>query len=408
MYFNPDLPTSRAHEWNVTLEKEILHNTTVSASYVGTAGRKLDQSYVFNQAPNDYVWYTTTREPKPTGFYAAVAQRPYNNTTWQNITQFSHVGYSNYGGLRLEVLHRYSKGYAFQWFYVMGNAMNTVTSNSNTAGSQNLIPLETNIYLPGTAPADVNERQRFLWYQRDTSFPKHRMAWNFQVDLPFGKGKALGRNAGRLLNAAIGGWQLAGSGTMQSNWNSLPTNNWANFSSLQTYGKDTPVLNCTSGVCIDGYLWYNAYIPANLINRVDASGRCTGVCGIPADYKPISTPLYPTPKDGGSRTDPMFNYYETNTAFIPLKNGSTVQTALNTGVHPHRNQYFLGPFSFNQHATLFKSIQFREGVRLRLEADFFNVFNAQGLNQPGTYGISSLQTSPKSGRAIQLALRLFW
>ena len=45
VYFNPHLPTSRAHQWNVTLEKEIMANTVVGVSWVGTAGRDLDQSY---------------------------------------------------------------------------------------------------------------------------------------------------------------------------------------------------------------------------------------------------------------------------------------------------------------------------------------------------------------------------
>ena len=94
--------------------------------------------------------------------------------------------------------------------------------------------------------------------------------------------------------------------------------------------------------------------------------------------------------------------------FITLKDGSTVQTGLNTGLNPLRNQYFLGPFAYTQNANLFKNFYFTEDIRLRFDADFSNVFNAQGLNQPGTYGISSLQTSAKAARAIQLGLRLFW
>jgi len=407
-YLNPDLPTSRAHQWNVTLEKEVMNNTVVSASYIGTAGRKLDQGFAFNQAPSAYVWYLTTGLPLPTGFYSAVATRQYDQTTWQNIVEFSHVGYSNYSGLKLEINHRYSNGSAFQWFYVLGNAIATVTANSNSSGSQNLIPLDTNLYLPGTVPSGLGAMQRFLYYQRDTSFPKHHMGWNFIVDLPFGRGKAIGRNTGRLLNTVIGGWQITGNGGITSNWNALPSGNWANFSALQMYGKDTPVKNCTSGVCIDGYLWYNAYIPANLINRTNAAGVCTGVCGIPSGYKPISTPLYPTPADGGNRSDPLFNFYETNTAFITLKNGNTVQTAYNNGLNPLRNQYFLGPFAYSQNASMFKSFSFTESIRLRFEANFSNVFNAQGLNQPGTYGISSLQTSAKAARSLQFGLRLYW
>ena len=94
--------------------------------------------------------------------------------------------------------------------------------------------------------------------------------------------------------------------------------------------------------------------------------------------------------------------------FITLKNGSVVQTGLNTNLNPFRNQYFLGPFGYGQSATLFKAFNFSERFRLRFEANFFNVFNAQGLNQPAAFGISSLQTSAKAPRQIQLTLRLFY
>jgi hypothetical protein len=94
--------------------------------------------------------------------------------------------------------------------------------------------------------------------------------------------------------------------------------------------------------------------------------------------------------------------------FVKLQNGSQVEIAYNNNLNPYRNQYFLGPFSYAQNASLFKSIPIREAVRLRFEVDFFNVFNAQGLNQPSTYGISSLATSNKAPRAVQLTLRLFY
>ena len=397
VYFSPHLPTSRAHQWNVTLEKEIMDNTVVSASYIGTAGRDLDQSYQYNAAPSAYVWYTTTGAALPTGLFAATATRSYDTTTWQNITEYSHIGYSNYESIKLEILRRYSKGYAFQWFYVMGNALASVTGNSNSATTANLVPLDPNLYLPGAVPTDPNKLNRFLNYQRDISIPKHHMQWNFIVDLPFGKGKPIGRNAGRLLNAAIGGWQLSGIGSMVSAYDTVPVTGWANFAPLQFYGKKYPIQNCTSGTCIAGYLWYNGYIPANLINKPN------GIMGVPANYTPVETPLYPTPASGGSNPN-----YETNNVFITLKNGSVVQTPLNTNLNPYRNQYFLGPFAYAQSALLFKAFNITEQVRLRFESDFFNVFNAQGLNQPGANGISSLATSAKAARQIQLTLRLFW
>ena len=396
-YFNPHLPTSRAHQWNVTLEKEIMANTVVSASWVGTAGRDLDQSYQYNAQPNAYVWYESSGVALPTGLFAGTGTRQYDKTTWNSITEYSHIGYSNYEGLKLEVLRRFSKGYAFQWFYVLGNALATVTANSNADTTGSLVPLDTNLYLPGAVPTNLNALNRFLNYQRDISIPKHHMQWNFTVDLPVGKGKLLARNANNLVNSIIGGWQLSGYGSMTSNYDTIPASNWANFNPLQVYGKGAPVQNCTSGTCIPGYLWYNSYIPANLINNPK------GIMGVPANYKPLSTPLYPTPASGGTNAN-----YETNNVFITLQNGSTVQTALNTNLNPYRNQYFLGPFSYTQNASLFKSIPIHEAVRLRFECDFFNVFNAQGLNQPSTYGISSLATSQQTPRTIQLTLRLFY
>jgi hypothetical protein len=394
VYFNPHLPTARAHQWNVTLEKEIMTNTVVSASWVGTAGRDLDQSYQYNAQPNNYVWYENSGVAVPTGL---TATRQYDQTTWAAITEYSHVGYSNYEGLRLEVLRRFSKGYAFQWFYVLGNALESVTGLSTQDATANLIPLDTNLFLKGAVPTDPNALNRFLNYQRDTSIPKHHMQWNFIWDLPFGRGKMLARNANYLVNSIIGGWQLAGTGSVTSSYDTIPATYWANFAPLQVYGKGAPVRNCTSGTCIAGYMWYNAYIPANLINKPN------GIMGVPSNYVPLGTPLYPTPASGGSNS-----LYETNNVFITLKNGNQVEVPLNTNLNPYRNQYFLGPFAYAQNASLFKAIPISEAVRLRFEVDFFNVFNAQGLNQPATYGISSLQTSAKSPRALQLTLRLFY
>lgn len=401
MYFNPHLPTARAHQWNVTLEKEIMENTVVGVSWIGTAGRDLDQTYEYNAAPTAYVFYESQGVAIPTGSNANTTRQ--YDSVWNAINQYSHVGYSNYEGIRLEVLRRFTRGYAFQWFYVLGNALTSTTTNSTAIGTQSLVPLDTNLYLPGAVPSDINQLNRFLNYQRDIGLPKHHMQWNFIVDLPLGRGKFIGRSAGRALNAVIGGWQLSGTGSMTSTYNALPTTNWANFSQLQMYGKDFPVQDCRSGTCVAGYLWYNAYIPANMINKTNAAGQCTGVCGIPSNYVPISTPLYPTPANGPAPANA-----ETNNVFITLKNGNVVQTPLNTNLNPFRNQYFLGPFSFGTNATMFKSINLTERTRLRFEADFFNVFNAQGLNQPNASGISSLQTSANAPRSIQLTLRLFY
>ena len=146
---------------------------------------------------------------------------------------------------------------------------------------------------PGAVPEDEQARNRLLFYRRDTDIPKHRLNWNWIVDLPFGRGKAFGKNSRGFVNHLIGGWQIAGNGSLVSRYFQLPTGNWGPMSDVETYGKQYPIQDCRSGVCYDGYLYYNGYIPANRVNSVDASrsserrdGRSRFLQAIPGTDKP--------------------------------------------------------------------------------------------------------------------------
>jgi len=274
----------------------------------------------------------------------------------------------------VEVEHRYSKGYAFQAFYVMSNAQRV----AGDGWRDDTLP-GVNQYLPGAVPEDQNARNRLLFYRRDTAIPKHRVNWNFIVDLPFGQGKPLGRNAGRFLDALIGGWQLAGYGALTSRYFQLPTGLIANYNKVQYYGKQYPIQDCRTGVCYDGWLMWNGYIPANRINSRDAAGRPNGVMGVPDSYVPFATPLIPTPKGGGSPSDPLYAFYETNTVWVPLKNGTLQRTGYGGFVDPMQNQFVLGPMLWNMSASAFKTVKLTERVLLRFNADFLNnVFNMPG------------------------------
>ena len=76
-----------------------------------------------NDAPSAYVWYKTTGQPLPTECSASVATRPLRSDSLWNCPDVSEIGWSNDTSFQLELEHRYSKGYAFQVFYVMSNAM---------------------------------------------------------------------------------------------------------------------------------------------------------------------------------------------------------------------------------------------------------------------------------------------
>lgn len=400
-YFNPNMPSTLSHQWNLTVEREIFDSTVLRVGYVGNHASRLEQFYTYNEAAPAYVWFATTGLPLPTGDYANVARRGYDQTTYGRIMEFGKTGYSNFNGAQVEVQRRFKNGYAFQFYYVLTNAFRAAGN-----GWRDDFIAETNQFMPGAVPADIDERNRFLNYRRDTDMPKHRLRWNWLVDLPFGTGKPFGRDAGPWLNRLIGGWQVAGFGTYRSNYWALPTGNWGEMRDIEIYGTRYPIQDCRSGACIPGYLYFNGYIPATRINSYDSSGKPNGVMGVPDNFKPAQKPIIPIPATP-IPNDPLTQFYDSNTVWVPMKDGSLQRTTMDTGLHPWRNQFLPGPWNFGLDASIFKNVRITETVNLRLNADFFNVLNNPGMGQPNsTSGIISLQSSANGPRELQLTLRL--
>jgi hypothetical protein len=395
-YFDPYLPSSRADEWNITMEKEIFANTLLRGSYVGTHGFNLDQLYDTNQSPSTYVWEVATKGTISTsGAFSGVAERLWPTQPYGTVEEYTKNGYSQFNGALVQLDHRFTRGMAFQVFYVMSSAMRLAGN-----GWYDSFETDPNIFLPGTVPTNLSQLNKLMNYQRDTEIPKHHLRWNWVVDLPFGQGKWIGRNANGFVNRVIGGWQFAGSGNMVSRYFALTTSYYGPNTKPQVYGLKYPVQDCRSGTCYAGFLYYNGYIPPNQVNELNAAGKCIGVCGLPSSYQPAVAPIDNTP---GTQ------YYGTNTVPLKLANGTTQEIAYANGENPWQNQYVSGPLLWTSNASLFKAVKIRERMALRFNADFFNVLNQAGLTLPdATTGIISKQNSAQSARQLQLTLRLMW
>jgi len=271
-----------------------------------------------------------------------------------------------------------------------------------------------NQFLPGAVPTDPQERNRFLNYKRDPNTPKHQFRWNFVVDLPVGNGKKLLSNANGVLDKIVGGWQIAGLGNIRTSYWTLPTDIYPTAGkNVEVYGYKYPIQDCRSGVCYPGYLWWNGYIPANRINSVDANGRPNGVMGVPTDFKPAAQPLIPAgstalPPNAPANTV-VSQFWDTNSVWIPLSNGTVQRVIFNDNLHPWRNQYMPGVVQWFQDASLFKFIKINEQMSLRVNVDFFNLFNHP--NNPtaiGGDGVPLTRNSGSAARVTQVGLRLIW
>ncbi|MBL8211536.1 MAG: hypothetical protein JNK87_12520, partial [Bryobacterales bacterium] len=193
-----------------------------------------------------------------------------------------------------------------------------------------------------------------------------------------------------------------------SRYFAIGTGNWGSLGNIQVNNRNVPVQDCRSGVCFDGWLYYNGYIPANRVNSTAANGVPNGVMGVPTSYTPSSQPVFPTPATPNP-ADPNARFYETNTVFVRLNNGAMQQTTLNTNLHPWRNQFLPAPWVFTLNSSLFKAIPITERVIARLNVDFFNILNNPGLQVPDSNtGILLTRFSNNTPRNLQLTLRLTW
>jgi hypothetical protein len=408
---DPNLVDPMVYDWNLTIEKEVMPNTVLRLGYLGN--HTVNQSTAVNENSSvpGYIWYVIKKQPLPTGEFASVATRPYDQQVYGNIDTIRTVGFSWYNGVQLGIERRFSQGFGYQLFYDMANAVEATGSLSNL-----------NQFLPGAVPTDLHDRMKFLNYRRegDPAFsgtavgaPKHRVRWNFIAELPFGRGKKFG-NASRKLDKLIGGWQVSGTGFLVSRYWTLPTNVYPTTGNpIEIYGYKYPIEDCTSGICYPGYLWWNGYIPSNRINSKDANGKPNGIMGVPDNYKPAAQPLIPwgstaLPANAPAGTS-LQQFWDSNNVWIPLNNGTVQRTTFDDNLHPWRNQYYPGPLQWFQDASLSKFVSLTERVTLRLNVDFFNVFNHPN-NPTGVAGNGVLDTRNSGGpaRLTQLALRLNW
>ena len=403
---NPDLPTAKAHQYNFTIEHEVVRDTVVRAGFIGTAGRNLEMMELFNRNPiSNYVWYVNTGLPLPTGTYANTARRSYDQTVYGDIRVYSKFGYSNFTGVQLEAERRFSRGMAFQFFYLISNSMSTGATPSQ-GGDFTVNGIEQpDRFLPGAYPSSVADRERFYRYSRDGDIPKHHIRFNYLYDLPVGRGKRLFGNVGKKADRLVGGWQVAGYGSINSRWVALPATNWGSFAPLKKYGL-VPINDCRGGACFAGYMYYNGYLPATVIADPN-TGRCAAsatacVFGVPAGYVPVSAPINPAVIGG----DPNFN--NTNNVYVQLKNGTQQLASYDTGLNPYRSQWFEGPWLTNLSASVYKTVALTERVKLRVNLDAFNVLNQPGLPMPSSEGIISLRTSAQAARVLQYTARITW
>jgi hypothetical protein len=135
--------------------------------------------------------------------------------------------------------------------------------------------------------------------------------------------------------------------------------------------------------------------------------------GVPDNYRPAGAPLIPwgsttLPANAPANTQ-LSQFYDTNNVWVPLSNGQVQRLTFNDNMHPWRNQFVNGVNQWFMDASLFKFTNLTEKVSLRINIDFFNVFNNPNnpnMSNGNSDGILGTRNSGSPARVTQLTVRL--
>ncbi len=173
-------------QWNMSIQREILPNTLLGVSYVGTRGLFLNRQGDLNTA-------VPTILPDGRYYYAPVngAAPPRRDANFTSTSLRTLSASSTYHGLQTKMTTRFSQSlqaqFAYSWSHVLDNAVGAISGDFQQSSSpQN--PYTMNSSEWGHAAFDL----------------RHVVSANYTYTLPFGNGLT------GILGKLLSGWQTNG------------------------------------------------------------------------------------------------------------------------------------------------------------------------------------------------------
>ena len=339
--WDPNFKTQTAQEWNFTVEHELPWKLGARVSYVGTYGSNLPNYDPIN-VPVPRLWAASGATAAQRRAYADFA-----TSTTSSMDRLRWIGDANSNQLQTEVKRNYANGFVLQGFYTYQKTLATSEGANNSFGNLEMLPGG----LTRNASDDVRLR---AIYANDSGLPTHNISFNTTYELPFGRGKKYGSSANRLTNALIGGWNASGFYYWRSGLYFAPNYSTRGSNLILAPGKNG-ILPADQR---QAARWFDASI-----SRADLGATYAGETYI-------------------RRANSLENDYLNN---VP------------------RN-YMTGPGFYNIDASFFKNTAITERLKLRLEAQIFNLLNHKNFGQPNNSGV--INAGVGTPRVVQFQGRL--
>jgi outer membrane receptor protein involved in Fe transport len=341
---DPKMKTAYAEQWDLSVDHEVLKNTTVSLAYSGSRGVHQYSLSNFNRvgAGNVYLGY-----PRVTSRlnlqYASANSRGANGDSYYHGM---NVGFRTANLLNWGITATAN----YTWSHAIDDTSSTFTdysANNNNTGF--LDPFQPKLDL---GDADYDARHRFT-----TS-----VVW----DLPFAK------NSGRLMKAIFGGYS---------------------FAPVYTYSSGNPfsVFDCS-------LVPFTVCPRAIFDTAASHSGTGSYTTDDPNNFNYLTLPGFSTTSTGsyGQYAGPGTGTGEFPTCSTPAVFGVSAATGCAWPTNMSRRNAFRGPSVWNLNLGAFKNIDVTERVKLRLSAEVENLFNHHNMFIVGN-GVNDVSFTTLSG-----------
>jgi len=349
--WDPKVQPAIADEWNVTVQHQFAGNTTVQVGYVGQRGVHLMVPFDYAQRvllPNSACAKPPCTAPSPyfaanPALYSVLGGgTPTSDTPGAEVSGTKSNGTMRYNSLQAVLQKQMTHGLQYQVAYTLSKCMSDSTGYYGAWNNA----LSASAYWQNV----YDQRSEYAPCYYDAT---HVVSAYAIYDLPFGRGKMLGKNANRAVNGVIGNWEVSPIVSFHTGW-PLPPQGAQDQSG--TYSR---------GIRPD----------------------CSGVPSITNTFLP-----------GVGRQ--WFN----NT-------GQITQPAIGTfgNCSPQLGD-LRSPHYSDVDLSLHKDFPITERFRLQFRTDFINAFNHVQYNAPNM-GLGSTMgqiTSAQPPRNIQLALKLYY
>jgi len=350
--------------WSFNIQRELARNLVLDIGYVANKATSLKSELArlnqirpewmaqYGAALNNPVTNEAQaaangiRYPFP-GFRGTVASalRDYpqvqGNSTIRSYG--TPLGFSTYHSLQVILNKEFSNG---------------LTAYANYVWSKNLTNINSSLIGGDTGGLDYYNMRNYKSYS--TSDMPHVFKGYISYDLPIGRGRPLLGEAGRVLNAIVGGWTI---------------------SAIVNYASGTP-------------LGFSASSPSSAWN---GGGNVPNIAP-----GPLVNPNFDDNKfDFANPNSPNNTYL--------LKDKFSNPPALTLGTAARRYGSARRTASLNEDFGIQKNTMIREGVRFQIRAEMLNGFNRSRLGSPQTNVTSPTFgqiTSISGNRQVQIAARL--